>query len=211
MIRIIDNYNILPLGKYVQIQEICEKGGDDIDVQVKILSILSNMPEDEILHLPLPEYKEMVLASKFLETFDHNKHQIAKKYVLGDLELIPVTDYRRLETSQYVDFQTFASESKTKMVEFLSVLLVPKGHRYNEGYDIADVQNAIREHLYVTEAISLYAFFLILFRNLIKDSLNSSKKALKEMKNNPQLKKKLLQEVKELEMALWQSGDGSQM
>ena len=158
---IIDNYKSLPLGKYLDICQVCkDESLEEIDRQVKILSILSDMPEEEILHLPIPKYKEMVVASRFLEDVDKSRHKAARLYIVGDWQLVPTLDYRKMETAQYVDFQTFAPMVETHMAELLSCLLVPVGCRYNEGYDILEVQQALKDNLSVTDALSLSAFFL---------------------------------------------------
>lgn len=207
----IDNYNTLKIGQYIQIQRICkDESLDDIERQVKVLSILSGIPEDEILHLPINKYKELVVASRFLESEDKNKHLVAKQYVLGDMVLCPVTDYRKIETCQYVDFQTFAADLEKYMVQLLSVLLIPKGCRYNEGYDILDVQAAINEHLSVTDAITLTAFFFKLCVISTQATLNYCSRMARKVKNRNQAKK-LLQRIQEQEAILQGSGDGSQM
>jgi hypothetical protein len=105
---------------------------EDIYKQVQILSILTGVAEEEILHLTIGEYKELVARSQFLNPENVPYKQVAKKYLVGDFQLIPVTDFRKLETCQYIDFQTYAPDIDKYLVEFLSVILVPKGHRYNE-------------------------------------------------------------------------------
>ena len=153
---IIDSYNKLTLGKYEEIQEIAkDESLEELDKQVQIISILTGMAEDEILHLPISEYKELVAKSAFLDPENIKYHPVAKKYILGEYELIPVRDYRKLETGQYIDFQTYAPDLDNHLVEFLSVILVPKGHRYNEGYDIVDVQKVIREEMSVADGVSV--------------------------------------------------------
>lgn len=176
----IDNYSRLPIGKYMDILAISkDENLEELEMQVKVLSILSGIEEDEIMHLPIGEYKSMVAKASFLEREDDNRHQIAKAYRIGGMELIPVNDYRKIETCQYVDFQTFAQDIENRMPEFLSVMLVPKGHRYNEGYDVLDVQKVIRENLSVTDSLSLCGFFLTLCRNSIADTLSFCKKMAK--------------------------------
>ena len=134
---IIDSYNKLTLGKYMEIQEVSRNESlEDIDKQVQILSILTGMAEEEILHLPIQDYKELVAKSGFLDPENINYHPVAKKYLLGKFELIPCRDFRKIETCQYIDFQTYAPDLDKYLVEFLSVILVPRGHRYNEGYGV---------------------------------------------------------------------------
>lgn len=178
--EIIDNYNKLTLGKYQDILKVnADKDMDGLDKQVRTLSILADLSEEEILHLPIGEYKDMAAKSRFLEDTDITPRTIAKKYVIGDWELIPVTDYRKLEAGQYIDFRTYSEDVDSHLAELISVLLVPKGHRYNEGYDIIEVQKALKDGMTVSEGVSIAAFFLSLCKQSIADSLNYSEQMAK--------------------------------
>ena len=204
----ITNYKSLPLGKYLDICQVCkDESLEEIDRQVKILSILSDMPEEEILHLPIPKYKEMVVASRFLEDVDKSRHKAARLYIVGDWQLVPTLDYRKMETAQYVDFQTFAPMVETHMAELLSCLLVPVGCRYNEGYDILEVQQALKDNLSVTDALSLSAFFLTRYRGLIKDSLNYCRQEIRTIKSESK-RMQIGERIKSLESLMRTSGDG---
>lgn len=208
---IIDSYNKLTLGKYMEIQEVSRNESlEDIDKQVQILSILTGVAEDEILHLPIQDYKELVAKSSFLDPENINYHPVAKKYLLGKFELIPCRDFRKIETCQYIDFQTYAPDLDKYLVEFLSVILVPKGHRYNEGYDILEVQKAIREEMSVSDGVSLAGFFLTWCRKSIKDSLNYSKQEAMRIKDKSK-REEILGKIQEQERLLEKSGDGSPM
>ena len=96
------------------------------------------------------------------------------------------------------------------MAELLSCLLVPVGCRYNEGYDILEVQQALKDNLSVTDALSLSAFFLTKFKNLIKDSLNSCRQEVRTIKNKSR-RRQMEERIKSLENLLETSGDGSQI
>lgn len=205
----ITSFRQLPLGKYLDILEVNkDESLEDLDKQVKTLSILSDIPEDEILHLPIAEYREMVVASRFVENYDETSILVAKKYHIGGMDLIPVTDYRKVETSQYVDFQTFSVDPEKNLVEILCTFLIPKGHRYNEGYDLLEVHKAVRENLSVVEAVSLSAFFLTLCRQLTEDSLNYCKREVKQIKDR-EAREKMMAKIQALEMRLNSNGDGS--
>lgn len=164
----IDNYNELSVGKYLRVLELCEdKSLDNVERQVAILSVLSGKTEDEILNLPLPEYMEMSGRLKFLEKSPGLPETPAKSYNVGKWVLMPVADIRNMTAAQYIDFQTFAAQDGSRVVEIISCMVVPEGKKYNSGYDIVELQHDIREKMPVTDAMSLYAFFL-----------NSSKKSM---------------------------------
>lgn len=212
--EIIDNYNRLTIGQYIEIQGIAkDETLEDIDRQVQILSVLTGVAEDEILHLPIHEYKELVVKAEFLNPENIKNisvHQVAKKYIVGKFELVPTRDFRKLETCQYIDFQTYAPDLDKFLVEFLSVILVPKGKRYNEGYDILEVQKAIREEMSVTDGVSIAGFFLTWCRTSIKDSLNYSRRMAEGIKDKTK-RGEILARIAEQEANLETSGDGSQM
>lgn len=219
-ITIIDNYHKLMLGDHRQILNICkDESLEEIDKQVRIISILAGKSEDEILHLPIPEYKALVAKSRFLQEPMPDTSRIASKYNIGKFELVPVKDYRKITTAQYIDFQSFHQAGmEDHIVEILSCLLVPDGtyvdaegrtrrYSYNEGYDIFEVQNAIRDNLSVADGLSLYAFFLISSQDLIKDMLTYSRKEAKRLKDKTK-REEILKQIEQQEELLRINGVG---
>lgn len=208
--EIINNYKDLSIGKYQEIVKLFrDESMDDMDRQVSIMAILADTTEDVLLNLPLVEFSQMSAQTRFLnEPSPENHNRIADQYCFDGWTLIPSKDFSKVTTAQYIDFQNFCKGGEDKTVEILSVFLVPKGKTYNTGYDIVALQRSIREHLSVSDVLSLSAFFLRSYFKLIEDSLTSSKGMLKGMKNPK--RKELMKEVEQL-MTLLQGGDGSQM
>lgn len=211
-ITIIDNYRDLRIGDYQEIASISRDTSlDDLDKQVKIISILTGKDEDTILNLPVPEFKKLSSKLAFLETLPDEQQRIADSYKICKFELIPVTDMRKVTTAQYIDFQSFHQAGfEEHFVEILSCLLIPKGMKYNQGYDVIDVQNAIKEGLSVYDATSLYAFFLISCSESIKDMLTYSLQEAMRIKDK-KVREKKVKEIRHQMTLLEQSGDGSQM
>lgn len=198
MIRIIDNYRNLPVGKWLEIMELSkDENVDALEQQVKTIAILTGLTEDEVLDLPIMEYKSLASKTKFLEKEYEGKLQIAKSYGLNGMELIPVKDFNKITTAQYVDYQTFSKEGDMYLVQTLSTLLVPKGKKYNDGYDMDAVQEAIRENLSVADVLSLYAFFLTKWVKSIKDSQTYLDKEIKKIPNRL-MREKLMKQVQEM-------------
>lgn len=198
MIKIIDNYRNLPVGKWLEILELSkDENVDALEQQVKTIAILTGLTEDEVLDLPIVEYRELASKTKFLEKDYDGKLQIAKSYGLNGMELIPVKDFNKITTAQYVDYQTFSKEGDMYLVQTLSTLLVPKGKKYNDGYDMDAVQEAIRENLSVADVLSLYAFFLTKWVKSIKDSQTYLDKEIKKIPNK-EMREKLMKQVQEM-------------
>lgn len=171
----INNYEALDLGRYMKIDAILHKPAEDIDKQVQIIAILADMPEDKVLLLPLADYASMAKETAFLGRICEPAKVDGEPIDVGGLRLVPTKDFLKINTAQYVDFQTFAKGFPGTLPELLSCFLVPEGKAYNEGYDIADVQKAVRS-LNVPTAIGLVTFFLLRFSQSIADSLTSLEK-----------------------------------
>lgn len=200
----IDTYDKLTIGKYLDIQVVLEKDGEettlDIDKEVQILSILSDIEEDKILEMPITEFNKMVSKTSFLME-EPPKKIVATKYKLGGMELETFLNVKNMIMSQFIDYQTFLKDKKY-LVELLSVFLIPKGCKYNDGYDIVEVQRVIRDNLSIVDAMSLSAFFLHQWMVYAKVTMDCLIKGLKkEMKKekNTEVKEKMKEAIQNLE------------
>lgn len=208
MIKIIDNYRNLPIGKYLEILELSQdENVDALEQQVKTISILTGMAEDDVLALPIMQYKELARKTKFLENGYDGKLQVAKSYGLAGMELIPVKDFAKITTAQYVDFQNLSKEGDKYLVETLSTLLIPKGKKYMDGYEIEDVRQAIRENLSVADVLSLSAFFLTKFVKSIKDFQTYSIREIQKIPNR-EMRERLMKQMQEAIIHSKTNGDG---
>ena len=200
--KIIDNYRDLPIGMYLDICDIDRRTDiEELHKQVSIISILSGMAEEDIYDLPIDEYRVLASRTQYLKTPYDGEILTAKNYVCGKFNLMPVEDFRKITTAQYIDFQTFAKDVERNIVEILSTMLIPRGKKYNQEYDILEVQKAIREQMSVADAVSLYAFFFVQYRQLIKDSLTFCKEEAKKIPDKDK-RMKTLREIQKQESSL---------
>lgn len=179
----ITNYNSLTVGKYeALLRARADHEGDTNELNLHVLSILSDMTVDELLDMKVPEFRAMMDRAGFLCTAPRPS-EVARQYRFGDLVLVPVTDVRKMTAAQYIDFQNFSNAGEGRQAELLSCFLVPKGMKYNDGYDILEVQQAIRDFMPVTAALGLLAFFL---RRLHRSTISTLRSSVKKMPKNPQ-------------------------
>lgn len=179
----ITNYNSLTVGKYeALLRARADHEGDTNELNLHVLSILSDMTVDQLLDMKVPEFRAMMDRAGFLCTAPRPS-EVAKQYRFGYLTLVPVTDIRKMTAAQYIDFQNFSNAGEGRQAELLSCFLVPKGMKYNDGYDILEVQQAIRDFMPVTAALGLLAFFL---RRLHRSTINTLRSSVKKMPKNPQ-------------------------
>lgn len=206
--KIIDNYRKLPIGKYNEIVKLCETEMNELDRKVRIVGILTGLTDDEVLALPLTDFTECCAKAKFIdlpcpETLIPS---VSKSYPVGGFNLVPVTDMRKVTTAQYIDFLSFSKDKEHNIVEMLSCFLVPKGMDYNEGYDILDVHNAIKEEMSVAEVLAVLAFFFGSWTRSLHSTLSYSERTARRLKDKTK-RQMMLERIAELRSTI--SGGGS--
>lgn len=175
----IDNYNTLTLGLYLDIDAVLQSDAEDIDKQVSIIALLDGTTPEAVLALPLKEYAAKAAATDFLR-HDCPPISAPSRVISGDLVLIPTKDFTNITTAQYVDFQTFSKGGTAKLPELIAVLLIPEGRNYNDGYDVAEVVRVVRD-LPLPVALGLSAFFFGQLVQSIQASLTSLESAAKSL------------------------------
>lgn len=157
----ITNYNSLTVGKYeALLRARADHEGDTNELNLHVLSILSDMTVDQLLDLKVPEFRAMMDRAGFLCTAPRPS-EVARQYRFGDLTLVPVTDIRKMTAIQGMNIQTYAGNFEQNLVPLLACVLVPKGKKYGEGYDILEVHRAIWQYLPITDALGLLNGFAV--------------------------------------------------
>lgn len=206
----IDNYNDLLIGKYIEISRIVrDETLPEVDRQVRMLSILSGRTEDDILNAPVTDFAELSRTARFLERPPETKPEVRDIYEAGAFRLVAVRDARKMTAAQYIDFQTFGRDAGNNIVEMLSCLLVPEGMRYNDGYDVLEVQAAIREHMDCVSALGVYAFFFESLRTLMRGTLTSCRRQARKTGMAPEKMRELNARISEAMRLLRPAGAGS--
>lgn len=175
----IKSFNELPLSKFREIQQIAKENPEELEMNIRILSVLSDISVDDLCTMPLTEVSAMMAGMGFL-CQPMPTEKVANKYKLGNMTLCPQFDVTTFTTAQYVDFQNFMKAADDNQVGILSCLLIPKGKKYNVDYDIKEVRQLIEENISVTTSTALFTFFLKRLQSSIGKTLQSS---LKEVEN----------------------------
>lgn len=205
----IENYSQLPLGRYIDITSVLSDDTlGEVDRQVRVLAILSGRTEEDLLNAPITDYADLARRAQFLDKAPEVAAEAKDVYELGAFRLVPVKDARKMTAAQYIDFQTFGRNAKDNIVEMLSCLLVPEGMRYNDGYDVLEVQAAIREKMDCVSALGVYAFFFESLRTSMLDSLTSSAREVRKAPIEETEKKKALTAIRKARTALRNVGAG---
>lgn len=184
------SWSDVTLEQYMLIQEI--KKHDSLDIMCEIIKILFKIENPE--ELPYTEFLKYSDKLKFLGN-EIKRVPLKDKYEINGTTYILNNNVMLLTTSQVIDYRNYSKEDNN-IAKILSVFLIPKNHRYNDGYDIEKVQNDILD-LDIVTVISLMDFFQKCWSVFMKDSLTYLMDQLKKTEI-PEEKKKEIQEKVEL-------------
>lgn len=197
----ITNYNNLPLKKWYQIKDVLE-GDYDIDQQIKVLSIITDIPEDDLFNMKLDRYEKQLEALNFLTEPVKPKSSIPNKILINGKKYRIMKNVDKMTAGQYIDIQTYYKEN-LGYEYILSTLVIPEDcKRYCEGYEIDDVIKDIME-IDIQTAIDVCFFFRKKLLNSIKTTLIYLDWMIKMIKI-PQKKEELMKIHKMLKTKLSQ-------
>lgn len=155
-----NDYSNLPIGKYYEILDICDSDLSKIEKDLAVIAVLCDVTEDEVYKLKPEEVYELQQQLKFLSKPATDAKKKFKKLKIADKTYKVASKLDELNIGQYVDFQfNWNKDYLTNLPQILSIFLIPEGCKYNEGYDMAEVQQAIKDNLSIEAALNI-AFFL---------------------------------------------------
>lgn len=172
-IKIISNWNELPLSKFLEIGDI-DKDMNPVEQQTAIISILTDIPEDDLMNMPINEYTKLSKKIQFLYHQPNAIPNCPERLTINGHRYEVAKEIRKWTTAQYIDYQAYAQDTSLNNIpQLLTVALIPVGHKYNDGYDLNEVIKDIH-HLDVMTVVNMSAFFLRLLSDWLRAILISS-------------------------------------
>lgn len=146
------------------------------DRLLQLIAIVNNISIDDVMEMPLS-----VLESHFGD-IDFLQEEPRLPLVKPSYELNG-TRYRinmkEMTTAQYIDFKQMVDNYSEQLPRFLTIFLVPAGHRYGDGYDIDKAEQDISS-MSITDARAVAGFFLTTCGIWIRLFLRSSRRRLRK-------------------------------
>lgn len=176
----------LPLAKYLKTLEIFnDKNLSDLDKNIEILAIYSDTTVDEILKLrPDAVGAHMAEMSERISSYKPSNSKHPKKIKINDQVYKVNYNIGKLNMAQYIDFQQTIIKKNylENLPALLSIFIIPKGHKYNDDYDILELRKVLENNMTLDEALSIIFFLKTKSISLIKLKLLYYKLMLKIMR-----------------------------
>ena len=158
---------MITIEKHKQIQRLLKENNvEDMQaVQAEWLAIYADTDLDTIMNYPLTKYHKLVekFYNDYFTDFSKAEPAIKDKYTAGDMVLVPMLDFTQITVAQMMDFSVLSVDPIENIEKLLAIFLIPKGKKYNDGYDLMQVQKAILK-MDFNEVSPLLAFFLKWFQ-----------------------------------------------
>lgn len=185
--RIKTKWSEVTLKEYITIADITAIDMDVLDKQVKILSVLSNTPEDILCQLSLSDLKEAIRHCQFIYTKPLAGH--IKQYIrIGKHKFSVNTNLKKITAAEYIDLTSLIKdkdEVTRNLPKVISIFLHPvnwfgfkKKSCYENNVQTIESRNKtaeiIEDKLMMSDVMMLSGFFLRSWNRLTKATIDFS-------------------------------------
>lgn len=180
-------WNDVKVSQFLELRKIINIE-DETD---RVLSLAELFFGEDISSLPVSEFNKKVKELDFLKTDIPNDHIVNIVQINGNKYSIDAL-VGHISTAQYIDFTNYLKEEPENNIhKALSVFFIPKGHKYNDGYDMSVVQKDMLD-LPIDIATSECFFFNRQLDKFIEIFQASLRKQIKKKKLPKEIQERLL-------------------
>ena len=147
------------------------------DENERVYAIMEAVFGEDVLNLPLKDFNEKCKELQFLQKEIPNDLHV-KDIKVNGREYYFDGLLGKITTAQYIDFQNYQKNNDEQ--KSFSVFIIPKGHKYNDGYDMEQVFNDILD-IPVPVLFSASFFFSRQFELFIRIFRRYSIKQMKKL------------------------------
>ena len=162
--------------KYRTLLDIREAANIE-DENERVYAIMEAVFGEDVLNLPLKDFNEKCKELQFLQKEIPNDLHV-KDIKVNGREYYFDGLLGKITTAQYIDFQNYQKNEDEQKA--FSVFIIPKGHKYNDGYDMEQVFNDILD-MPVPVLFSASFFFIRQFELFIRIFRRYSIKQMKKL------------------------------
>ena len=198
-INIKNSWDDITWKEYEQIEQILNTDIPSDYKAVHLVSILTGIDISVVENFPISQFNKLVQHLKFLET-EPETHHHKFEYTVNGREYDFKGKIEEITTAMYIDYRAYMSEEDKDVIKLMSVFLIPKGHDYNDGYDMEQVKSDIGDMCWldVRAAAFFFRIWSAAYIEILKSSLVKAMKKTMKGKTFKE-KKEIKKQIQELE------------
>lgn len=179
------------VGQFNDLSDILNAKLED---EEKVVSLVEFFYGSDVTDLTVDEFKKRVNMLSFLKD-DIPDNKLKKEYTINGNKYVTSAQLDKITAAQYLEY-TNCLKASAPMERILACFLFPKGHRYNDGYDMTEVYEDLKK-MSIVDANSIAFFFKIQLLTYIKTSQYYLKQGLKTMGMKMESAKEINEAVEE--------------
>lgn len=185
----------ITLRQFNKIQDLLQ----EID-EYTTLNIIDVIYDVDSADMPAMEVMNKYAHSlDFLMTTIPTNENLKETYTINQREYNSNINLTQMTTAQFVDYQNYSKENPVDISKCLSVFIIPAGHTYNDGYDLKQVQDDIKDLDMVT-INTLAFFFKKSYILLLEITLLCLTQDTKKMNIPTEKKEEILNQLKQIDL-----------
>lgn len=168
------------LAHYRKLLDVIRKDWEnELDMNLAMVSVLSDIPIEDITNMEVNKLQEFINNLKFIET-PYKPKTPETTYNIGNKEYKVFFNVNKMTASQYIDFQNFYKQYDDFMPNLAACFLLPNGKKYGEDYDPIDEAEFLNTHLTIDIFSDIMFFFVNLLQVSTLSTLHSSEREMKK-------------------------------
>lgn len=176
----IKSWNEMNLAHYRKLLDVIRKEWEnELDMNLAMVSVLSDIPIEDITNMEVNKLQEFINNLKFIET-PYKPKTPETTYNIGNKEYKVFFNVNKMTASQYIDFQNFYKQYDDFMPNLAACFLLPNGKKYGEDYDPIDEAEFLNTHLTIDIFSDIMFFFVNLLQVSTLSTLHSSEREMKK-------------------------------
>lgn len=190
---IYDSWDKISISRWRQIKDIIsDEARDEMSKEIGLLSVLCDVDENTLWDMNIMDLDPLTKKMGFIEDFDFPKDVKYRKINIGNTKCNIEKDLQKFTIAQFVDYQSLYKNFEKNIGAILACFIVPEGHRYGDGYDVAEFAKEIEEHLSIVQSNSICFFLLRNWLSSLEGIVIYSnwimRRMAKKNPNNPKIK-----------------------
>lgn len=184
-IEIKNSWDAVTWREYEQLEQILKSDIPNDYKAVHLISVLTGKEVEELEQLPITEFKKLLPSLGFMQN-EPDTHAHKFEYTINMREYEFKANFQDITTAQYIDYRSYMNEEEKDVVKLMSCFLIPKGHEYNDGYDMDQVMSDIGDMCWLDVRAAAFFFRLQLaaFTLILKSYLRKTMKRAKAKKQD---------------------------
>lgn len=164
-------WDTLPIKYLPQITRITQSSIlSEEDKILRCTALINNIDYDELLNYPIDKTQELIKSVNFLYG-EPKKKKLVRNLNLNGKKYYVIDDIKDITTAQFIEYNSLMDNVENNLPQLLSLFVIPKGHKYNENYNVKDVVDVINNYMSVEEGLSIANFFIKRYRRYVTHTL----------------------------------------